>query len=124
MAIDQDRLRADIHAIVADRAALGRKIRYGELVDVLKRMRPEDYAWSLMPQYKFFHDLLGDISAHTLAEHGFALTALVVGKDTDLPGEPFLEWGRKDKWPYYDRGDEAMIAEQQRLAFNYYRISR
>lgn len=122
--MDLDQLKADIHAILADRAVLEKIIYYGELVDVLKRMRPEVYEWSLMPHYKFFHDLLGDISGHTLEKHGFALTALVVGKSTGLPGAEFLRWGRDEEWPYFDQGDEVMITEQLRLIFKYYRIRR
>ena len=124
MAMDQDRLRADIHAIVADRAVLEKKISYSDLVHVLKKMRPKVYEKSLHPNFDWFHRRLEEITAHTLAEHSFALTALVVSKDTDLPGEGLLRWGREDEWPYFDRGDEAMIEEQQRLAFEYYRINR
>ena len=120
---DQDRLRADIQPIVADRAVLEEKIYYGELVYVPKKMRPGVYE-GLGPSLDWFHDRLGETSAHTLNEQGFALTALVVAKATGLPGKLFLERGRKYKWPYFDRGDEAMIEEQHRLAFEYYRINR
>src|SRR5215203_7226942 len=114
--MDQDRLRADILAILAHREVLQKTIYYGELVETLKRMDPDTYEGHLSPYYGFFHDLLGDISGHTLEEQGFALTALVINKVTGLPGTPFLEWGRDDEWPHFDEGDEAMIAEQHRLA--------
>jgi len=122
--MNQERLRADIHAIVADRAVLQKTIYYGELVDTLKRMDPESYDWNLMPHYRFFHELLGDISGRTLEKQGFALTALVIGKGSGLPGESFLEWGMNEQWPHYEEGAKAMIAEQQRLAFKHYRIDR
>ncbi len=122
--MDKDRLRAATEAIVADRAVLQSTIYYGELVDTLKRMDPETYEWHLMPHYQFFHGLLGDINVRTLETHGFALTALVIEKKTRLPGKNLIEWGRGAHWPRFEQGDEAMIEEQHRLAFEHYRINR
>ena len=124
MAIDQDRAREEIHAILSDRAVLRKTIYYGELVETLTRKDPETYEGHLLPSTGWFHELLGDISKATLKEHSFALSALVISKDSDLPGDAFLEWGRYAEWPLFDQGDEAMIDEQHRLAFEHYRLDR
>jgi hypothetical protein len=65
-------------------------ISYGELVRLLKALKPHEYQ-DLQPRSEVFHSALELVSDRSLKAHGFALSSVVVNARTGIPGSGFFE---------------------------------
>ena len=75
-------------AVVASRKK-DNLISYGELVRLLKALRPDEYE-DLRPGSDVLGSALGIVSDRSLETHGFALSSLVVNATTRIPGAGFF----------------------------------
>ena len=79
---------APMLAVVASRKT-DNLISYGELVRLLKALKPDEYE-DLQPRSDVLHRALESISDRSLETHGFALSSLVVNATTRIPGAGFF----------------------------------
>ncbi len=89
--MDRVELANDIEpmlAVVASRKK-DNLISYGELVRLLKALRPDEYE-DLRPGSDVLGGALGIVSDRSLETHGFALSSLVVNATTRIPGAGFF----------------------------------
>jgi hypothetical protein len=80
---------APMLAVVASRKA-DNLISYGELVRLLKALKPDEYE-DLEPRSGVFHRALEIVSDRSLEAHGFALSSVVVNAKTRIPGPGFFD---------------------------------
>ena len=80
---------APMLAVVASRKT-DNLISYGELVRLLKALKPDEYE-DLQPRSDVFHSALEVISDRSLEAHGFALSSVVVNARTGVPGSGFFD---------------------------------
>ncbi len=80
---------APMLAVVASRKT-DNLISYGELVRLLKALKPDEYE-DLQPRSDVFHSALEIVSERSLETHGFALSSLVVNATTRIPGSGFFD---------------------------------
>jgi hypothetical protein len=80
---------APMLAVVASRKK-DNLISYGELVRLLKALKPHEYD-DLEPRSDVFHRALEIVSDRSLKAHGFALSSVVVNARTGIPGWGFFE---------------------------------
>ena len=80
---------APMLAVVASRKT-DNLISYGELVRLLKALKPHEYG-DLQPRSDVFHRALEIVSERSLETHGFALSSLVVNATTRIPGGGFFD---------------------------------
>jgi hypothetical protein len=76
-------------AVVASRKK-DNLISYGELVRLLKALKPDQYE-DLEPRSDVFHSALEIVSDRSLEAHGFALSSVVVNARSGIPGSGFFE---------------------------------
>ena len=76
-------------AVVASRKK-DNLISYGELVRLLKALKPHEYQ-DLQPRSDVFHSALELVSDRSLKAHGFALSSVVVNARSGIPGSGFFE---------------------------------
>jgi hypothetical protein len=65
-------------------------ISYGELVRLLKALKPDEYE-DLQPRSDVFHSALEIVSDRSLEAHGFALSSVVVNARSGIPGSGFFD---------------------------------
>jgi hypothetical protein len=75
---------APMLAVVASRKT-DNLISYGELMRLLKALKPDEYG-DLQPRSDVFHRALEIVSDRSLEAHGFALSSVVVNARTGVPG--------------------------------------
>ena len=80
---------APMLAVVASRKT-DNLISYGELVRLLKALKPDEYG-DLQPRSDVFHSALEVVSDRSLEAHGFALSSVVVNARTGVPGSGFFD---------------------------------
>ncbi len=80
---------APMLAVVASRKT-DNLISYGELVRLLKALKPVEYG-DLQPRSDVFHRALEIVSDRSLEAHGFALSSVVVNARTGVPGSGFFD---------------------------------
>jgi hypothetical protein len=80
---------APMLAVVASRKT-DNLISYGELVRLLKALKPDQYE-DLQPRSDVFHRALEIVSDRSLEAHGFALSSVVVNARSGIPGSGFFE---------------------------------
>jgi hypothetical protein len=80
---------APMLAVVASRKK-DNLISYGELVRLLKALKPDQYE-DLQPPSDLFHSALELVSDRSLKAHGFALSSVVVNARSGIPGSGFFE---------------------------------
>src|SRR3712207_489278 len=80
---------APMLAVVASRRE-DNLISYGELVRLLKALKPDQYE-NLEPRSDVFHSALEIVSDRSLEAHGFALSSVVVNARSGIPGSGFFE---------------------------------
>jgi hypothetical protein len=131
--MDKVELANDIAPMLA--AVASRKtdnlISYGELVRLLKALKPAEYE-DLEPRSDVFHRALELVSDRSLEVHGFALSSVVVNARTGIPGSGFFEaaisrWHLPDAQKVHSRvgiDQESpgyrMWSEQARQAIKHY----
>jgi hypothetical protein len=81
---------APMLAVVASSRKKDNLISYGELVRLLKALKPDEYE-DLEPRSDVFHSALEIVSDRSLEAHGFALSSVVVNARTGIPGSGFFE---------------------------------
>ncbi len=80
---------APMLAVVASRKT-DNLISYGELVRLLKALKPDEYG-DLQPRSDVFHRALEIVSGRSLEALGFALSSVVVNARTGIPGSGFFD---------------------------------
>jgi len=80
---------APMLAVIASRKT-DNLISYGELVRLLKALKPHEYE-DLEPRSDVFHSALEIVSDRSLEVHGFALSSVVVNARTGIPGSGFFD---------------------------------
>jgi hypothetical protein len=107
-------LADDLEPLLAGVATqTGEPQEYGENIDLIKRYDPDTYDPHIAEFMGAYHKALGIVSLRTLDTHGFALSAIVVGKYSGKPGKGFdrlcdelgyeLDWQEEQQkvWDHY-----------------------